>query len=382
MPKEDELKVAIVGAGNCGGALAAVLELKGAKVLLCADPDHSDNVDAIKENGYLKATGKIEGRYYPTVTTDMSVTVAFSDIIVITVPSYGHRNILKKLEPFDLRNHIIIIISGNFFTFLALKHHAKLKPRAFIETSTSPSASRMTNGEVLVLETKRVLPIAAMPIDLSEKLRNKVARVLCTPLEWCINLLEVNFLSISAVIHVPAMIFNAGWIVTTKGNLTFYRDGMSRPVVNGVKAVDGGRVKIGTGFNLKMKDALALMNAFYDLYFTDLEVLLREIPSHNSVKATPATLRHRFLTQDVPHGLVPLYEFGLKIGIDDVFIKSLIVSAAVLLGEDDPMYYFKTGRNLREIGFDAASKEQILKRCNVTQADWNHEFAQSLVAVC
>jgi opine dehydrogenase len=169
-----EMSVSIIGAGNCGCAFAADLVSRGVSVLLYAHPDHRQNADSIRSNGYLEASVKIEGRFHPIVSSEMDDVVRFSRFIVITVPSYGHDAILSELKKFDLSQHIVISITGNFFALVARKH---LNARFILETSTSPYASRMQKGKVLVMGVKSILPIAALPIDLSQALRDEIGTI-------------------------------------------------------------------------------------------------------------------------------------------------------------------------------------------------------------
>jgi opine dehydrogenase len=355
-----EMSVSIIGAGNCGCAFAADLVSRGVSVLLYAHPDHRQNADSIRSNGYLEASVKIEGRFHPIVSSDMDDVVRFSRFIVITVPSYGHDAILSELKKFDLSQHIVISITGNFFALVARKH---LNARFILETSTSPYASRMQKGKVLVMGVKSILPIAALPIDLSQALRDEIGTIFLMPLEWRSNVLEIGMSCITGVIHPTPALMNTGWIETTRGDFYFYREGMSPSVIKVIISVDKERMAIARAFGFKPQPVLTIMNSYYCRAFIGFTEFARETVEHNMTKMTPTHMQDRFIVQDVPYVLVPWYELGAKVGIHSSAIKSIIDLASIVNATN----YMETGRNLRRLGLGAASKSQVLETFSATR---------------
>jgi opine dehydrogenase len=359
-----EMSVSIIGAGNCGCAFAADLANRGANVLLYAHPDHRRHADTIRSNGYLDAGVEIEGRFHPIVSSEIDDVVRFSKFIVITVPSYGHDAILTELRKFDLSQHVVIAITGNFF---ALPARRQINARYMLETSSSPYASRMQEGKVLVMGIKRVLPIAALPTDLSQALREEIGAIFSTPLEWRSNVLEIGMSCITGVIHPTPALMNTGWIETTKGDFYFYREGMSASVTRVIETVDKERMAIAREFGFEPKSVLAIMNGYYSRGFVDFTEFARKTAEHNMTRMTPTHMRDRFIVQDVPYVLVPWYELGVKVGIHSSAIKALIDLASIVNGTN----YMETGRNLRTLGLSAASKSQVLATFSATRPSWD-----------
>jgi len=353
------MSVSIVGAGNCGCAFAADLARRGAAVLLYAHPDHRRHADTIRSNGCLDSAMQIEGRFHPTISSDMQDVVRFSKFIVITVPSYGHDAILTELGGYDLGDHIVIAITGNFF---ALAARGRINARYILETSSSPYASRMQQGKVLVMGIKRVLPIAALPPELSQALRDEIGGIFPMPLEWRSNLLEIGMSCITGVIHPTPALMNTGWIETTRGDFYFYREGMSPSVTRVIETVDQERMAIARGFGFEPQTVLAIMNGYYGRRFVDFSQFARETVEHNMTRMTPTHMRDRFIVQDIPYVLVPWYELGVAVGIHSTAIKSLIDLASIV----NDTNYMETGRNLRTLGLGAASKSQVLATFHAT----------------
>lgn len=265
--------VSIVGAGNCGCAFAADLESRGIRVLLYAHPDHSSNVDAIRKNGFLDSRGTVEGRFYPDVSTDMGAALRFSDVVIIAVPSYGQEDILLEIEKFDVRNHIIIAASGNFFTLVASK---RIRARYLLETSASPYGSRMIGAQkseqqadpwfgIHVLGFKAVMPIGSLPTDINMSLRADIRDIFPGSLQWCSNVIEAAFYNFNGVLHPITAVMNAGWIEHTKGDFYFYREGMSPAVTKIMQQIDDERVAIANEYGAQVTSCVEQMNTYYGM---------------------------------------------------------------------------------------------------------------------
>lgn len=183
------------------------------------------------------------------------------------------------------------------------------------------------------------------------------------PLIWHRNVLEIGFSCITAVIHPAPALMNAGWIESTGGDFFFYRQGMSRAVVDVMEGVDRERLAIAERYGFALPSTLALMNAYYHARFTSLADFARHSTEHNHTKMTPASLRHRFIAQDVPYVLVPWYELGRKAGIEARTIQSLIQLASLVHNEN----YLETGRTLRKLGLQQEDREGILAAAGDSQ---------------
>lgn len=86
--------VSIIGAGHCGCAFAADLLDRGIRVLLHADPAHSQDLRAIQTQGSLRAAARIEGDFHPVLSMEIEDAVRFSKTLVVTVPAYAHDGVI------------------------------------------------------------------------------------------------------------------------------------------------------------------------------------------------------------------------------------------------------------------------------------------------
>lgn len=349
-----KIPISIIGAGHCGSALAADLLSRGIDALLFAHYQHSDNLDTIRMAGHLKTTLAANGHVHPRLSTSIAEVLEFSRYIIITVPAYGHDTIIDELAKFDLRDHVIICITGNFFSLAARRY---LNAKALVETSTSPYASRNEDGKVRITGIKKLLPIASIPVNLTSDIRADIEAIFPMPLDWRENVLEIGLSCVTGVIHPVPALMNAGWIETTSGDFYFYKEGMSSSVCRVIDQLDQERQSIARGFGLKTSSVVDIINGFYGHSFFSFTEFARNSPEHNVMRMAPEHMRHRFVSQDVPYVLVPWFQLGQRIGIECSTIGSIIKLASVVNNTD----YLAVGRNLHSLGLETESKKEILE---------------------
>ncbi|XOK15619.1 NAD/NADP octopine/nopaline dehydrogenase family protein (plasmid) [Agrobacterium tumefaciens] len=345
--------VSVIGAGNCGCAFAADLSRRGINVLLYGHPKHRRNIDAIREKGGLTARMKIEGVFHPATTTDMAEAVKFSRFLIVGVPSYGHEDIIAELEKFDLSNHTVAVMSGNFFTFAAF---GRLNAKLILEANGSTYASRMSDGEIIVTGIKANLPIASFPANISTADRKIAADILGVPLHWYKNILEIGMFCTNGVLHAIPAILNTGWIESTKGDFYFYRDGISPSVGNVVETADRERLKICEVFGFKLPTVLEELTGFYGGNYERFSDFAYHTKVHNATKAAPASMHDRFIAEDIPYVLVPWCDLAALVGVKVPTMRAVVELACVING----INYFETGRTLKRLGIAHLSKRDLL----------------------
>lgn len=347
-------KVSIVGGGPAGFALAADLESRGTSVLVYSHPTHIRHANYVVDKGCLRARGAMESSTNPRLTFEISDVVAFSKIIILTVPSTGQETVWQELKHFTLRQHTIIAIPGNLFS-LVIDDDVEIAN--VLETNLSPFSCRMKEGELAVLGKKNLFYIAALQKNRSPVFEDDMRKIFAMDLKWCANVIEVSLSNINGVFHPLMMLMNVGRIESTGGDFFLYADGLTSSIANAILAVDAVRIKIGNAFGFQLEGVLEVSNRCYGQTFTNLVDLAKYSEPHNKLKA-PSGVQNRNISEDVPDLLVCWYGLAEKLGIDASAIKAVVVLAEMATGVD----YMETGRNLRKLRLDPLSKSELLER--------------------
>ena len=132
------MKVAVLGAGNGGCAIAADMALRGLDVTLVKTSNamHDDNFEFLKNNGgkmtlvdfgengsmnpdeleKVEKTGIIK-----TVTRDISV-ISHMDVVIIYIQTNYHEQLIKRMAEHIVDGQVILINPGYFSTAFVLKY--------------------------------------------------------------------------------------------------------------------------------------------------------------------------------------------------------------------------------------------------------------------
>jgi len=353
-------KVSVLGAGNGGQALSAHLAIKGCEVSLFEHPKFKENIEKINKKGGIELTGKLKGFGKISIaTTNIKEAIEDTSIIMIVAPSFAQKAFIELALPHFVNSQIIVLIPGNFGSF-EIKKILKDNGKDLIiaETNSLPYACRkIEEGKVNVWGVKSYISIAALPAVDTRSIVKILGDFFPIPLHSVKNSLEISFSNPNMIVHCPTMILNAGRIESTKGNFMFYSEGMTESVCKIMEKMDEERIQIGKKLNLNLVSTLEWLKRTYNLKGKSLYEVISTSPVYSGHGPdAPGNLNHRYITEDIPHLLVPVASFGRLLGIQAIIIECIITLASAINGVD----YFKNGRNLETLGLSGMSLEKIL----------------------
>ena len=361
--------IAVLGGGNAGHTFAADLSLAGYKVNFYEHPQFKDAFRTTLEKAAVEIEDQVTGRRQVArihkVTTDMKEAITDVRLIILAVPAFGHDLFFNTMIPHLGDGQVLVISPGNFGSLRLRKLLDEKAIRCNItvyELNTMPYGTRLTGpssvsavygfgpwfGTSSLGIAKKVRLICALPAKDTPLALKEFLKLypLFSPAE---NVLVTALNNGNFIIHPAAAVLNAGRIeyANLYANCEFRlrREGHT-PAVNNVEAAiaDEMAALVST---LGGKTSQPRTKAKDDFEWAQ---------THNTALG-PQTLKHRYITEDVPYGLVPMSELGEKLEVPTPTMNAIITIASVLNQED----YRKTGRTLESLGLAELSKEQIIK---------------------
>lgn len=353
-------KIAVLGAGNGGQALSAHLAIKGNDVRLYEHPLFAEKLEAIKEKGGIELHGAIEGFGKLKASSNMEEVLKGVEIAYVVVPSFGQMPIMKEAIPFLEDGMKFVFIPGNFGSLEAaklLKESGSTKDVLLCETDTLPYACRAdAPGRVHVWGLKTGMSIAAFSASKTDELISDIQDIFPIPLNPAKNVLAIAFSNLNMIVHCAAVLLNAGRIEGTNGDFRFYTDGITPAVGRLEELIDAERVSVGNAYGLDLLPAVEWIKTAYPLEGNSIYELLSKNPvyaKHGS--DAPKTVKHRYITEDVPNLLVPVVNFARVAGVETPLTDSLITLLEAI-NQDD---YRGEGRNLSRLGIEGLSRDEI-----------------------
>ncbi len=358
-------KVAVLGAGNGGCAVAADLTLRGYEVRLFSRSE-STLIPIVKRGGVEVVEDGAEQFAAPfLVSPNLLPVVNGADLIIIAAPAVAHEYLAQNLAPYLGDGQRILLNpghTGGSLHFAKILRSAGVKVKVKLcETVTLTYICRMPrSARVEIYRRTTHLRCAAFPGKDTSDLVREIQEIFPNVIPAA-NVLETGFANINAIMHPAGMLGNAGWIEKTGGDFYYYREGITPAIAAWIEEVDRERLEIVQRLGLK---PLRFVDIFHQAGLTSeaartsgsIYRAINESEPNRTIKS-PKSLDHRYIKEDVGYGLVPMAEIGRLLGIKTPVIDALITLASVMSQTD----YRKEGLTLEKMGLAAVRPEAMEK---------------------
>ena len=366
-------KIAVVGAGNGGHAMAAHKTLDGFEVSLFELPRFADHIRQVLDAGQItvewpgqrKETVKIH-----QVTTDIAAALKGAEIVFVVTPAFGHQTMAETCAPYVEDGQIICLTpgSGGSLEFARIfKEQGVNKNVMLCESCTLPYGARLAGpGHVLIHIEAVTLPTGVFPASCTDEAIAKLQEVYPTIVPTT-NVLEAAINNPNPIVHPAATLLSVTRIEYSGGEFYLYREGMTPAVARVYEALERERLAILDRLGLKFHHYAGLDAQGYNLGETLEECHDRILNTSmdaafgaGSIEAGikmkgPLSMQDRYVTEDVPYGLVLLATLGRLLDIPTPICDAIIN----LCGAINRVDYWAEGRGVDKLGLGGMSAEQI-----------------------
>ena len=353
------MKIAVIGAGNGGQALAGYMASCGHEVRIAEL--NPTIVSALQQKQNIKLTGCMNcSAQISLVTTNSAEAAKGADLIMVATTAAAHAALARQLAPVISEGQIIVLNPGR--TGGALEFHNTLyqcgvKVRYFLaEAQTLVYACRLIeHGHVNIIGVKDKVLLSALPAADTSYIIEKIHNLFpCfTP---CQNVLVTSLENYGAVFHPSVVLFNAAAI--ERGNSFYFYREMTPQIADFIEQLDAERIAVGKAYGLQLTPAKDWVSEAYNgIEGNTLCERMRNNPAYYDILA-PTQINCRQLTEDIPTGAVPLVALGKAAGLPMPIYSGIIQVISALLRTD----FEAKGRNLTNLGLAGLSTEQIISR--------------------
>lgn len=361
-------KVAVFGAGNAGLTAAYHFTQQGCQVALYGSKGFDEQIHAIYADGGITSLAQYHGisldypgfEFIDYLTTDIKQAIAYSDILILPVPSFAQVPLFKEMLPHLTDNQTIVLMPGNYGS-LALNQlkkdlgYQELKLN-FVDAISIPWATRITgNAEIAILGMKTFLPIAALPASKTNEILALLQPIFPLKLTALVNVIAAGLENINFGGHPLMTTLNIGLLENFPGKFNYYTDCCSPATAKACDKMDKERLAVGEAMGLILKPELQAMNELYNMNAQSVYELNKTSETHGSVNSAPDSSTNRYITEDAPYLLVPCVEFAKLMNVDTPIATS-VLHLTNAFNETD---YFSSGRTLEKMGLSNMSMSEI-----------------------
>ncbi len=346
------MKITVVGAGHVGSAISADLALKGHEVSLLKTSYsiHNEHFDAVCQRGFtleFRLRGHAQTAQLKLATRDYGMALHGCDLVVITIQSNFHEPLVQNLAPF-LDRQLVYLEPG----YLATLYFQKIlsdRELTFVEAESSPLDCRITEPGIVSVSFQNVRnPVGIYP-SASRQMAMSTLSELGYPFVPTASIVESALHNPNLLVHTVGALMSIPRIEHSRGDYWMYKEVFTPSVWNIVQALDTEKMNIleKLGYaRVPYVEACKFRNS--EDKAADATAVFFNYAMHHSAPG-PSVPNSRYLTEDIPEGLVLLESIGAFLNVGTPTASAITDLACAALGTN----FRVRGRTIERLGVGA-----------------------------
>ncbi len=352
------MRVGIAGAGSIAFGTAALLEKLGHKATLWS-PSGTGTL-ALTEGVSLTAEGAVEGVFDPAVAHSAADLVSGADAIVIALPAYGHRFVLDEIAPHLAAGQVVIFSSHTSFGALYLSSLLAARGMSvpIVAWGTTIVSGRKLGPALVQVNTiRKQVDLATVPASESAR-----GHAVCKALfgEHFVDrgsLLAIALSNLNPQNHLGIALGNMSRM--ERGESWIQAQNVTPNIGRLLETLDRERLAIAEKLQLEVRDIFQHFHLSFHVPVSNISQMNQEMHQAGHGGTGPATADSRYVTEDVPFGLVVTAQLARLAGCPAVLHESGIRIFSAMYGRD-----FEGENNiLPELGLERLDLEGLDALC-------------------
>jgi opine dehydrogenase len=296
-------RVAVLGAGGIGcGAVALLSEFGHAPILWSPS---GRGTAAFADGSALRAEGKLTGRYHPVIAADCAAALQGADAVMLAVPGYGHRAVLDQVAVHLRPGQPVIISSHMSFSALYL---AQLLAARGVSAPIAAWGTTITTGRrldgpaVRVSNIREKVDVAALPYSDIGSIASLCRDLFGDRFVPRDDLIAVSLSNVNPQNHLGIALCNFTRIENAEAWANW--SGLTPSVGRLIEALDAERLAVAAAYGATVRSVRDHFHLSFDVPHGPVGDAGAILAARDANRG-PTSLTTRYITEDVPFGLVP-----------------------------------------------------------------------------
>ncbi|WP_394174691.1 NAD/NADP octopine/nopaline dehydrogenase family protein [Thalassotalea litorea] len=375
------MKIAIIGAGNAGSACAFMAAEAGHKIRLLKTSNHVAHdehfekmvenkgiycIDNTKTGNFTDSADDVEKTFQPLeiITRNPKEAIEGADVVMIFIQTTYHPALAERVAKYFQDDQLVILIPG-YAGSIYYSKYCDNNP-IFAEGESTPNDARVIEpGTVKVLFKNARNSLSFFPATKTARGMAIAANLFPA---YHINKKSVRKHIFESALHNPNIIVHTVGLYVMYPMLEYcakhhpdevpymYRDALSTDMAwLMIEKLDAEKTAVLSALGC---EPTPYLEACLFRNEEDLTQDPKEVFESYKISSPPGpySFDNRYVTEDVPMGLVLLSSLGVKLGINTPECNRLIEMCGGLLARD----FFKEGRTLTSLGLGDLTKKELL----------------------
>ena len=331
--QKDQLTVGIAGAGAIAFGAAAYLEQAGHRPVLWSPS--GKRTERLAAGEPLTATGAVEGTFHPGVASDAADLVESADVVLVALPGYGHKTAFDAIAPHIRPDQAVIISSHASFGALYLsrllaERGVSVPIVAWGTTATTGRQPSFVEASVNTVRSK--IDLCTVP-----NARAAEGLALCQQLfgDRFVErdgLLAISLSNLNPQNHMGIALCN---MTRMEHGETWSQGYNVTPNVGRLlEALDKERLAIAEALGLSVRTIFEHFHLSFHVPQDTVSNMNQEMHRQGRGGTGPTTADSRYVTEDVPYGLLMTVKLGELAGREAKLHRSGVEIFSALYGRD------------------------------------------------
>ena len=317
--------------------------------------EYADNLDGLKNSRPIQITGEVRtGSYIPnSVTSNIKTAISGVDAILVAIQAPAIERLAHLLAECIEENQYVYLFPGYASSISLNKiwtEEYNLPLIKCAEVMTLPYACRKTSGDsVKIYRRTGKLGLASFPGKYLDEMFTFFQTMFEDSYKFG-NILEMALCNQNIIIHPVVTLLSATRIEIADGEFDFYTEGCTPSTESVIDALDQEIFcvfKAVNFINMSSKDACEIR------FGMTWEQIQKTRKSWNLTGLK--RLDSRYITEDVPDGLVLLSSMGRQFSVPTPTSDALIHLWEIINNDD----YWAKGRTMEKLGLAKMSIEEF-----------------------
>lgn len=353
------MKIAILGAGGIALGMAALLSERNFDVTIWAPS--IEGAAPLLAGQMLVAQGAIEGEFRVPTTRDMATAIEDAAAIIIAVPGTGHKQVIDQLVG-SLRSGQLVAISSHMsLSALYLSrelHRRELDVAVSAWATTVVTGRRVAPGRVQVSSRRQRVASACVPPDWRPGAAEILGKLFGDVFQEAPDLMSVTLMNTNPTTHLAIVLCNLTRMEYGEDWGTYH--GLSNAVGRLAESLDAERIALARQFGCSIHTIRDHLHASFGLPLGSIaEMAAEQHARRNGQAAGPKSLDHRYITEDVPFGIVPLVVLGHAAGVPTPLHAAGLELISALCARS----FAEENDILASLAIDDMSRDELLALC-------------------
>lgn len=355
MSSQSGITVGIAGAGSVAFATAALLGQGGFASMLWSPS--GARTRALAAGAELVAAGAIEGTFRPAVADSARTLAGASDVLMIVLPAYGHKAVMDALVPHVRPGQPVLISSHASLGALYLSDRLA---RRGVEAPVVAWGTTVTGGRQLpdlshvhVSTVRRSVDICTLPERLSDAGLATCRRLFGDRFTVREGLLAISLSNLNPQNHMGIALCNMTRM--ERGESWSQGQNVTPNVGRLLEALDRERLAIAEALGLSVRTIFEHFHWSFHVPVASISEMNQAMHARGNGGTGPATADSRYVTEDVPFGLVLTARLGEMTGRRAALHQAGVDVFSAMYGRD----FARENTLIDAIGLDRMSLEQL-----------------------